>query len=333
MLTLQAIPLNKKGPFNNISDWNKFKTKSINEFGSIDIFGRDVNKIFDLLPRYKSVQEVANNLSPKIKTLQANLEIMQQFHNVEDLHSVALTQHLILNIMRSLPLELRSSFNDKFMTFSNQDPSNVRPPATFTFLAQFVSRTEKNYRSNPALFDLNFSLANVSIKAIRPVKPSTKSKPPRHSSSNNPPPPSRPCIMCTVKDFQSDHYPLNRDCGVGKLGSPDILKIISNNNLCPTCTYSHDPAYKCKQAFFNRKPKVCTKGCMHDGIPVHIRACMHSNHTPTFTMSKVGINKSVPLVENVPLGSFSLGIQYDTGCQLSLISQSALQAIPKSMYS
>ena len=72
---------------------------------------------------------------------------------------------------------------------------------------------------------------------------------------------------------------------------------------------------------------------MHDQVPVHIRACMHSNHTPTFTMSKVDINKSVPLVENVPLGSFSLGIQYDTGCQLSLISQSALQAIPKSMYS
>ena len=76
---------------------------------------------------------------------------MQQFHNVEDLHSVALTQYLILNIMRSLPLELRTSFNDQFMTFRNQDPSNVRPPATFAFLAQFVSRTEKNYHSNPYL--------------------------------------------------------------------------------------------------------------------------------------------------------------------------------------
>ena len=50
MLTLQALPLNKKGPFNNISDWNEFKIKLIDEFGSIDIFGRDVNQIFDLLP-------------------------------------------------------------------------------------------------------------------------------------------------------------------------------------------------------------------------------------------------------------------------------------------
>ena len=50
-------------------------------------------------------------------------------------------------------------------------------------------------------------------------------------------------------------------------------------------------------------------------------------------MSKVGSNKSIPLVENIPVGAVSLGIQYDTGCQLSLISQSALQALPTSMYS
>ena len=53
MLTLQAIPLIKKGPFNNISDWNVFKAKLIDEFGSIDIFGRDVNQTFDLLPCYE----------------------------------------------------------------------------------------------------------------------------------------------------------------------------------------------------------------------------------------------------------------------------------------
>ena len=63
MLTLQALPLSKKGPFNNISNWNEFKIKLIDEFGSIDIFGRDVNQIFELLPSYESVQEVANRVS------------------------------------------------------------------------------------------------------------------------------------------------------------------------------------------------------------------------------------------------------------------------------
>ena len=94
-----------------------FKTKLIDEFGSIDIFGRDVNQIFDLLPRYKWVQEIAEDLAPKIKTLQGNLEIIQRFHNVEDLHSVSLTQHLIQNIMRSLSMEVRLSFNNQYIEF------------------------------------------------------------------------------------------------------------------------------------------------------------------------------------------------------------------------
>ena len=60
---------------------------------------------------------------------------------------------------------------------------------------------------------------------------------------------------------------------------------------------------------------------------------MHNNHTPTVSVSKVCSDKSIPLVENVLVGNVSIGIQYDTGCQLSLISQSALQGIPSSMYS
>ena len=54
-------------------------------------------------PANQSVQEVADDLSPKIKTLQANLEIIQQFHDVEDLHSVALTQQPIQNIIEASP--------------------------------------------------------------------------------------------------------------------------------------------------------------------------------------------------------------------------------------
>ena len=78
----------------------------IEEFGSIDKFGRDVNQIFDLLTCYKSVQEVSEDLAPKIKTLQANLEIIKQFYDVEDLHNVAITPHLVQNIMRSLPMKV-----------------------------------------------------------------------------------------------------------------------------------------------------------------------------------------------------------------------------------
>ena len=59
---------------------------------------------------------------------------------MENLHSVTLTQTLIQNIMRSLPMEVRSSFNNQFMEFRSKDPDNVRSPATFSFLAQYVNK-------------------------------------------------------------------------------------------------------------------------------------------------------------------------------------------------
>ena len=60
---------------------------------------------------------------------------------------------------------------------------------------------------------------------------------------------------------------------------------------------------------------------------------MHSNQAPFISVSKVSTEKSVPLVETILLGNTPIGIQYDTGCQLSLISKSALSTIPQSMYS
>ena len=158
VLTLQAIPLNKRGSFNNISDWTNFKARLSEEFRSIDIFRRDVNQIFDLLPHYKSVQEVTEDLAPKIKTLLANLEIIQQFHNMEDLHNVAITPNLVQNVMRSLPVEVMSSFNNQFMDFRCKDPANVRSPATFKFLSQYVNKLEKHYLSNPTLLIATFPL-------------------------------------------------------------------------------------------------------------------------------------------------------------------------------
>ena len=68
-------------------------------------------------------------------------------------------------------------------------------------------------------------------------------------------------------------------------------------------------------------------------ISVHKRACKHKDRTASVSVSRVVSDRSIPLVENVPLGGLSLGIQYDTGCQLSLISKLVLKTIPTSMYS
>ena len=70
---------------------------------------------------------------------------------MENLHNIAITQTLIQNIMRSLPMEVRPSFNDQFVKFRNQNPDNVQTSATFEFLANHVNEIERNYRSNPYL--------------------------------------------------------------------------------------------------------------------------------------------------------------------------------------
>ena len=47
--------------------------------------------------------------------------------------------------MRSLPMELRPSFNDQFVIFRKQNPDNVQTSATFEFLANYVNEIERNY--------------------------------------------------------------------------------------------------------------------------------------------------------------------------------------------
>ena len=325
--------MDKQCLLNDVTEWDLFKVRLIEEFGSIDVYARDVNQDFGLLPKFESVQECAETLTPKIKKLQSNLKIMQQFFNLEDLHSVTITQQLVQNIMRSLPLEMKPSFNEKYADFRDLRPENVRPPITFDFLAQFIYKMERNYRANPSLYDLDFTPTSFGVKATRPEPHKFNSRPAHHSTNTTHTTPRYPCSLCKIKGFQDEHYSLSRACGTGKLSSPDILKIISDYHLCPTCIFSHDGNFRCVTTYKDGRPKICTKGCLHGGVPVHHKACMHYNQAPFVTVGKVSMNKSIPLVEDVQVGNITLGIQYDTGCQLSIISKSALSTLPKSMYS
>ena len=133
--------------------------------------------------------------------------------------------------------------------------------------------------------------------------------------------------------FEVNHFSLSKYCGTGKLSSPEIIKLITDNNLCFTCTQAHGSSYKCKLTLTNGTSRVCPKGCLQHGIPVNKRASMHSNQAHFVTVPKVSANQSVPLVKTLNLGRAKIGIQYDTGYQLSLISQSALSTIPQYMYS
>ena len=75
------------------------------------------------------------------------------------------------------------------MKFCNKCAANVRPPATFAFIAQFVNELAKNYRSNPDLYDAVHTTPSVGVKPVRYGPPNTKYKP-----HHRPPGPST-CLL------------------------------------------------------------------------------------------------------------------------------------------
>ena len=88
----------------------------------------------------------------------------------------------------------------------------VRVPATFQFL------------SNPSLFNVDFSLLNVGIKPVQyefPGKPNQTFNRLPNQSSHQPHLPHRPCVLCTTKGFNTNHFTLNNRCGVAKLSSTE----------------------------------------------------------------------------------------------------------------
>ena len=75
-----AMPLEKTPQFNNITNWTNFKKKFISELRIIPILAAEAHAVFNLLPVYESVQELAEDLSPKIKNLESIIECVQEYH-------------------------------------------------------------------------------------------------------------------------------------------------------------------------------------------------------------------------------------------------------------
>ena len=71
---------------------------------------------------------------------------------------------------------------------------------------------------------------------------------------------------------------------------------------------------------------------LHNRIPLNNAACKHKDKTPSATVSKVGSDKPIPMVETVMVNSVYLDIQYDTGCQPSLVNVTALKLLPMNCY-
>ena len=90
---------------------------------------------------------------------------MKEYHTIETLYNAVLTPDLNTNIIRSLPIELRISFNDKYFVFINLDADNNSPsPAVLKFLKQYVENLNNSYKSNPMLLNVGLSPMTIGMK-------------------------------------------------------------------------------------------------------------------------------------------------------------------------
>ena len=240
---------------------------------------------------------------------------------------------------------------------------NLEPISIFYFNARFVTKIESGFKANPFDFDHALNPVNVNVNAVHygnphPTKPYRSNPTPpisnptpsqphsaphcpysNHNRSKPNPRPVRPCCLCIYKEFNTVYYTLSEQCGVHKLSSADIIKIIDITRTCPSCGCVHLIGHQCKTVFPDGRFKICTKGCKHNGYPLHYAACKHNDKTPSCTISVNKIDtasdseRSIPLVETINIGPIPIGIQNDNGCQIRLMSKSILQQLPEDIYS
>ena len=93
-IMLQAMLLDKRGSFFNITDWNKFKNKLINDFGNVTAYRCEVQCQFNHSPRSDSMKELVDVLAPKVQQLVTTLNCLAIFHPTNKLLNLTLTPAL-----------------------------------------------------------------------------------------------------------------------------------------------------------------------------------------------------------------------------------------------
>ena len=194
------MPLDKTPQFNNISDWAIFKKKLISEFGGIPIFTSKAHSIFNLIPVHESVQELAEDLAPKIKNLESIIECMEEYDSIETLYNTVLTPDLNINIYQESPYQAPYLLQQQI--HCDHQPGcrqQYLQPCGVQISQPVHGKSEHGYKVNPMLFYVGLSPMNVGMKPVRyevPKKQERKSHMPVWKNQDRP---RRPCPLCSIK--------------------------------------------------------------------------------------------------------------------------------------
>ena len=267
----QAMP-SKRKPLTNILEWDELKSRLIPEYGNLHEFGRSVKNQFLHLLQFLTKREVAEILAPRIKELISVIECVGIYHNISTVQNIILNTTLNQAIVRCLPSEFNIMYLEKLADHISQDPMNQEPVSIFYFNAKFVTKIELGFKANPVDFDHALPPINVNVNAVHygnphPTNPTPSQSyyAPHHPCSKPNSRTIRPCCLCTYKEFDSIHYTLSEQCGVRKLNSTEIIRIIDATRTCPSCGCLHSISQQCRTVFPNGRSKICTKGSKHNG--------------------------------------------------------------------
>ena len=252
---------------------------------------------------------------------------MATFHDPVLLYNNTLSFTRNNTIINCLPISIHQSFFHFLQEFTEQKPQNRIAPDIFDFISEDLSKVAKTYSNYPLEKEEVIPSTKVDVKHVQTQQNNFNSRNLKNSLHH------RPCSSCSFKGYDDQHYPLGRAFGIIKLSSKEILCIMGRVNACFTCGLQHASDTGCKHTCTNSVPNACPKGCLHNKVPVNPAVCKHSNESPSITVSKVGSDKAIPMMDILTIKSIPLDVQYDTGCQLSLITTSALILLPQTSYS
>ena len=322
-LLRNSIPEADRGPVNGVTDLEKFKKILIQHHGNIVLFSRDITSTFNLLPKMNSKKAFTEILACKVRELESCINSIINFHKEPILKKQAISPELIHTIASKFSDDVVKDWEKEQAEYVKENP-RFEYCMLFDKLVDFVAKTNDTFLLGSVnLGEVSLSDRTAEIKAVKPDPPR------REPSGRGAPHPFKKCQFCTLRKYENLHWPLAPDsCGSAKLSSEEIVKMINPTKTCPSCLQTPVENHSCY--IYNRKtgrPYTCASSCTHDKKPLNARACKHKDYMTRTTVSKINADYAVPQVENMMIGDQQISIQYDSGCGLSMISQTALDKL------
>ena len=110
-LMFQGLLLDKRSSFVHVDNWDEFKGKLVDEFGSIEVFRCEALKLFTQLNQpLQNVKEFTNVLAPRINGLKSTIKCVADFLDHTVLYNITLFSALIDIIIQCIPVSVHPTF-------------------------------------------------------------------------------------------------------------------------------------------------------------------------------------------------------------------------------